>query len=66
MLNRIIYYALSIVLITTLVFVPLIFSYQHIIKSHLLNLDITFKNFQYIVSLLFILIILIYIKSLKN
>jgi len=65
MLSRIIYYALSILLVTTLIFVPLIFSYQHVIENHILSFNLSFKSFQYLVSILFIFIMLIYIKSIK-
>jgi len=65
MLNRIIYYAMSILLVSTLIFVPLIFSYQHVIENQLLSFSLSFKSFQYMISALFILIMFIYMKSLK-
>ncbi len=65
MISKIIYYAFSILLITTLIFVPLIFSYQHVIENNILSFNFTFKSFQYLISSLFILIMLIYISSLK-
>jgi hypothetical protein len=65
MLSKIVYYAMSIILVTTLIFVPLIFSYQHIIEDHILSFDISLKSFQYLVSSLFIFILLIYMKSIK-
>ena len=65
MLSKIIYYAISIILVTTLIFVPLIFSYQHIIEKHILDFNVSFKFFQYLVSSIFILILLAYMNSLK-
>jgi hypothetical protein len=65
MLSKIIYYAMSIILVSTLIFVPLIFSYQHIIEEHILSFDISLKSFQYLISSIFIFILLIYMKSIK-
>ena len=66
MISRIIYYALSIILVGTLIFVPLIFSYQHVIESHIMAFSLTIKSLIYLVSSSFIFIILFYIKSLKR
>jgi hypothetical protein len=63
MANKFLYYFLIIAITMGLILVPIVFSYQHLLKQTLANISLSIKGIQYTIALTFTLIAIFFIKS---